>query len=99
MSLSRQFRPISPTEKAAIETAKKHIDKLPKPDLSGLKTSLAEMTRGSAEKGKRPLRNRHTTLTSIRLDNDVLEAVKATGDGWQTRINDILRSAFAKSRP
>jgi uncharacterized protein (DUF4415 family) len=28
---------------------------------------------------------------NIRLDADVLEAFKATGRGWQTRINDALR--------
>lgn len=27
---------------------------------------------------------------SIRLDSRVLEAFKATGDGWQTRMNDAL---------
>jgi uncharacterized protein (DUF4415 family) len=30
---------------------------------------------------------------SIRLDPDVLAKLKATGPGWQTRINDILRKA------
>lgn len=28
--------------------------------------------------------------TSIRLDARVVNAFKATGDGWQTRINDAL---------
>lgn len=32
----------------------------------------------------------HTTL---RIDSDVLAAFKATGAGWQTRINDALRAA------
>ncbi len=30
--------------------------------------------------------------TTIRLDADVLEAFKATGHGWQTRINTVLRT-------
>jgi uncharacterized protein (DUF4415 family) len=34
--------------------------------------------------------------TTIRLDPDLLDAFKATGDGWQTRMNDALR-AWAKS--
>jgi uncharacterized protein (DUF4415 family) len=34
--------------------------------------------------------------TNIRYDRDVLEAFRATGDGWQTRINDALRE-YAKS--
>jgi len=31
------------------------------------------------------------TLVHIRLDNDLLERFKATGSGWQTRMNDALR--------
>jgi len=30
---------------------------------------------------------------NIRLDADVLEHFRATGPGWQTRINDALRKA------
>ncbi|KQP38768.1 BrnA antitoxin family protein [Pseudorhodoferax sp. Leaf274] len=30
----------------------------------------------------------------LRLDPDVLEALRATGDGWQTRINDMLRASL-----
>lgn len=29
---------------------------------------------------------------TLRLDVDVLEKFRATGDGWQTRINDALKS-------
>ena len=28
----------------------------------------------------------------LRLDADVLEALRASGEGWQTRINDSLRA-------
>ncbi|WP_297975944.1 BrnA antitoxin family protein [uncultured Amaricoccus sp.] len=31
--------------------------------------------------------------TTIRLDPDVLEKFRATGPGWQSRINDILKKA------
>ena len=30
----------------------------------------------------------------IRLDADLLAALRATGDGWQTRINDRLRASL-----
>ena len=30
----------------------------------------------------------------IRLDADVLAALRASGDGWQTRINDTLRASL-----
>lgn len=35
-------------------------------------------------------------LISIRLDREVVEAFKATGDGWQGRINEALRKAAPK---
>jgi uncharacterized protein (DUF4415 family) len=28
---------------------------------------------------------------TLRFDSDLLAALKATGKGWQTRINDVLR--------
>lgn len=33
--------------------------------------------------------------TTIRLDIDVLDALKASGPGWQTRVNALLRAAMA----
>jgi uncharacterized protein (DUF4415 family) len=32
---------------------------------------------------------------SIRLDNEVLAAFRASGPGWQARINRVLRKALA----
>lgn len=32
-------------------------------------------------------------LVSLRLDEEVLERFRATGPGWQSRINDTLRKA------
>ena len=31
----------------------------------------------------------------LRLDPDVLEVLRATGPGWQTRVNRMLRERFA----
>lgn len=33
---------------------------------------------------------------NMRVDADVLEALKATGPGWQTRINALLRDAVKR---
>lgn len=33
------------------------------------------------------------TRVTLRLDRDALERLKATGPGWQTRINDAVRKA------
>lgn len=35
---------------------------------------------------------------TMRLDADVLEKVKSTGDGWQTRVNNLLREAVEKGK-
>lgn len=35
---------------------------------------------------------------TVRFDRDVLAAFKATGKGWQTRMNDALR-AYLKEHP
>lgn len=42
---------------------------------------------------KRPGRPRGSTKeqVSLRIDRDVLERFRATGPGWQTRINEALR--------
>ncbi|NTW35731.1 MAG: BrnA antitoxin family protein [Syntrophobacteraceae bacterium] len=37
------------------------------------------------------------TSTTIRLDVEVLEAFKAMGRGWQTRMNNVLKD-YVKSR-
>jgi uncharacterized protein (DUF4415 family) len=44
----------------------------------------------------RPLRGRprgsgKKVHMSMRFDTDVVEAFKTTGEGWQTRMNDVLR--------
>lgn len=36
--------------------------------------------------------------TAIRFDADVLAALKATGKGWQTRVNDAMRE-WIRSHP
>ena len=35
---------------------------------------------------------------AIRLDPDVLEAFKATGPGWQTRMNEAVREWIERQR-
>lgn len=40
----------------------------------------------------RPLGSGSKTQVTLRLDVEVVEKFRATGDGWQTRINDALKS-------
>ena len=51
---------------------------------------LAESIRRSRG---RPAVERPKRHISLRLDPDVIEAFKATGKGWQGRINEALRKA------
>jgi uncharacterized protein (DUF4415 family) len=37
-------------------------------------------------------------LVSLRLDEQVIEHFKASGPGWQTRINETLRDAVSRGR-
>ncbi|HEX3484465.1 MAG TPA: BrnA antitoxin family protein [Micropepsaceae bacterium] len=62
--------------------AMKRLDQFPE---------LAKLVRGRGERGvqKRPTKQQVT----LRLDRDVLDRFRATGDGWQSRINDALRKA------
>jgi uncharacterized protein (DUF4415 family) len=46
----------------------------------------------------RPPKENPKEQVSVRYDADVLEAFRATGDGWQTRMNDALRT-YLKEHP
>jgi len=38
-------------------------------------------------------------LLSVRYDADIVDAFRASGDGWQTRMNDALRDWLKDHRP
>jgi uncharacterized protein (DUF4415 family) len=77
--------------------------------LPGLRESLAQAKRGefaavhtpeiiTARKRGRPVGSKKAdakVAVKLRLDPDVLDVLRATGDGWQTRVNHILRERFA----
>jgi uncharacterized protein (DUF4415 family) len=50
------------------------------------------------KKSGRPRSTTPKVFTGIRFDADVLAALKATGKGWQTRVNDAMRE-WLKSHP
>lgn len=43
--------------------------------------------------GRPPLGNAPKRQVTLRLDADMVERFRATGKGWQSRINDTLRKA------
>lgn len=77
--------------------------------LPGLREALVEAKAGQAGRVHTPeqvvARRRGRPVGSVahmtkepvklRLDPDVLAALRATGDGWQTRINEMLRASLA----
>jgi uncharacterized protein (DUF4415 family) len=48
------------------------------------------------KRGRGPQKAARKVLTSLRLDSETLAAFRATGPGWQKRIDEILKEA-AKS--
>ena len=44
----------------------------------------------------RPKADEKKVAVSLRLDKDVVDAFKATGAGWQTRVNAILVRAASR---
>jgi len=42
----------------------------------------------------RPKVEKPKKMLSMRLDQDVIEALRATGPGWQRRANEILKAAL-----
>ena len=55
--------------------------------------SDAWFARAAAQKGGRPKLEHPKEAINIRLDADVLAHFRASGAGWQSRINDALRKA------
>ncbi len=49
-------------------------------------------------KGGRPRATSPKTMVSIRLDSDLVDSLRASGEGWQSRVNEILRLALSLSR-
>ncbi len=43
--------------------------------------------------GRPPLGKAPKQQVTLRLDSDVVETFRASGDGWQSRINQALRKA------
>ena len=71
-----------------IRRARPLLDVLPKETAAAVRRS-----RGQRGPQKQPTKE----LISLRVDRDVVAAFRATGAGWQRRVNDVLRS-HAKRR-
>lgn len=50
-------------------------------------------------RGGRPPSEVTKVQLTVRYDADIVEAFKASGDGWQTRMNDALRDWLKDHQP
>ena len=66
-----------------------------------LSRSLPELSDKLAQKRAlgRPKSAAPKASTTIRFDADVLAGLKATGRGWQTRVNDAMKDWLHKHTP
>jgi uncharacterized protein (DUF4415 family) len=89
-----------PTKKST--TGSKWVDPDDAPHLDRDWFERAEIREGDrlirpARAVGRPRKDAPKEAVSIRLDSDVLSHFRATGPGWQSRINDALRRAAGLS--
>ena len=64
--------------------------------IAAVRAALAEKRKpGQRGPGKRPPK----VAINIRLSPEVLEAFKATGDGWQTKVDGALREWLKDHSP
>ena len=63
-----------------------------------LREDMPEVVEAFKRGRGRPKIERPKTRVSLRLDPDVVAAYKATGKGWQKRINETLARALVRNR-
>lgn len=56
---------------------------------------VAAAAAGKRARG-RPRSQQPKELVSLRLDADLLQEMRATGQGWQTQVNDLLRREWPR---
>lgn len=63
------------------------------PELDEAFFDRADLMQGDQviRRGGRPKSPRPKAAVNLRLDTDVLDHFRATGKGWQTRLNALLR--------
>ena len=85
----------------AVSTAKRWPDPDDAPALTKAWFDEADMFHGgqSVRRGRgRPKGSGTKVQLTLRIDQDVVAAYKATGTGWQTRVNEALRATLPAVR-
>ena len=78
-------------------------DAVESPALTGSFTSgmkpVRETHPGMPPRVRGPQKAPRKTPVSIRLDEPIIDALRATGRGWQSRVNNILRDWLKEHKP
>ena len=94
MTTKRKVSPISDEREAGIQrqiAADPDAPEATDEQLANPMTFAEAMTRRG--RGRPPLESPKQQV-SVRLDADVLRALKAQGPGWQGRLNEVLRKTL-----
>jgi uncharacterized protein (DUF4415 family) len=67
------------------------------PDTVEITASLAAKLQPLRPRGRPAVANPKAPITT-RIDADVLAAIKHSGKGWQTRLNEVLREAVQQGK-
>ncbi len=87
---------------AALEAAPDHVVDADAPsDWQGavISHSLPQLREQLAVRRRGPGRAANKVPTTIRFDADVLAALKASGKGWQTRVNEMVKEWLKTHSP
>ena len=95
--MSMPNEPRRPTVPSAAEDVAIQAGIAADPDTFELTPEVLALMRPLRRAG-RPRLDKPKALMTMRVDADVLEQLKASGDGWQTRVNALLRDAVKKGK-
>jgi uncharacterized protein (DUF4415 family) len=86
-------------KRAGASISKGSVDRDDAPELTEDYFERADVYRGErlVRRG-RPRLERPKQAVKLRLDQDVLDHFRASGPGWQTRINATLARAVARTK-
>jgi len=86
-------------KRVGASTSKGSLDRDDAPELTDEHFERADIYRGArlVRRG-RPRLERPKRAVKLRLDQDVLDHFRASGPGWQTRINATLARAVARAK-
>jgi uncharacterized protein (DUF4415 family) len=90
----RKFRPNTPAEEAAIQRGIAADSDNPEwTDADFARARSAAEVAPQLVRRRGPQKTPTKEAVSLRLDHDLVERLRATGPGWQRRVNDTLRKA------